>query len=268
MKMKKLLSGALMSACVVSLAACGSNSGGQSAEKIEVAAAEDLAGLTIGVQQGTTGDLACSDIVESDSQMKRYPKGAAAVQALEAGKLDCVVIDAQPAAKFVEKSENLEIISDIFDDEQYAICLKKGNTELLDEMNGALGELQEDGTVEKIIANYIGDDLGSFQYETPEGTDHSKGQLVMATNAEFEPYEYHEGDEIVGIDVDIARAICDKLGYELKIEDMEFDSILPSVAAGKADFGAAGMTVTEERKENADFTDTYANATQVVIVKK
>lgn len=268
MKMKKLLSVALVLSCAASLAACGSNGGGQSAEKIEVAAAEDLAGLTIGVQQGTTGDLACSDIVESDKQMKRYPKGAAAVQALEAGKLDCVVIDAQPAAKFVEKSESLEIISDIFDDEQYAICLKKGNTELLDAMNGALGELQKDGTVEKIIANYIGDDLGSFQYETPEGTDHSKGQLVMATNAEFEPYEYHEGDEIVGIDVDIARAICDKLGYELKIEDMEFDSILPSVAAGKADFGAAGMTVTEERKENADFTDTYANATQVVIVKK
>ena len=90
----------------------------------------------------------------------------------------------------------------------------------------------------------------------------------MATNAEFEPYEYHEGDEIIGIDVDIARAICDKMGYELKIEDMEFDSILPAVEAGKADFGAAGMTVTDERKENADFTDTYANATQVVIVKK
>ena len=90
----------------------------------------------------------------------------------------------------------------------------------------------------------------------------------MATNAEFEPYEYHEGDEIIGIDVDIARAICDKLGYELKIEDMEFDSILPAVEAGKADFGAAGMTVTDERKENADFTDTYTNATQVVIIKK
>ena len=90
----------------------------------------------------------------------------------------------------------------------------------------------------------------------------------MATNAEFEPYEYHEGNEIIGIDVDIARAVCDKMGYELKIEDMEFDSILPAVTAGKADFGAAGMTVTDERKENVDFTDTYANATQVVIVKK
>lgn len=268
MKMKKLLSVMLAAACVASLAACGSNSEGQTGEKIEVAAAEDLAGLTIGVQQGTTGDLACSDIVESDSQIKRYPKGAAAVQALEAGKLDCVVIDAQPAEKFIEKSDSLEIISGIFEEEQYAICLKKGNTELLDAMNGALKELKDDGTVEKIIANYIGDDIGSFQYETPEGTDHSKGELVMATNAEFEPYEYHEGDAIIGIDVDIARAICDKIGYELKIEDMEFDSILPSVAAGKADFGAAGMTVTDERKENADFTDTYANATQVVIVKK
>lgn len=265
MKMKKLLSVALVAVCVVSLAAC---SGGKEDKKIEVTKSEDLAGLTIGVQQGTTGDLACSDIVEKDSQMKRYPKGAAAVQALEAGKIDCVVIDAQPAAKFVEKSDDLKIVEGIFDDEQYAICVKKGNTELLDEMNKALGELKAEGTLDKIIANYIGDDIGSFQYESPADADHSKGELVMATNAEFEPYEYHEGDEIVGIDVDIARAICDKLGYALKIEDMEFDSILPSVEAGKADFGAAGMTVTEERKQNAEFTDTYANATQVVIVKK
>ena len=66
----------------------------------------------------------------------------------------------------------------------------------------------------------------------------------------------------------MSQAICDKMGYKLKVEDMEFDSILPAVAAGKADFGAAGMTVTDERKENADFTDTYANASQVVIVKK
>ena len=87
-------------------------------------------------------------------------------------------------------------------------------------------------------------------------------------NTEFEPYEYHDGDDIVGIDADIAQAICDKLGYELQIEDMEFDSILAAVNSGKADFGAAGMTVTDDRKENVDFTDTYANASQVIIVKK
>lgn len=98
--------------------------------------------------------------------------------------------------------------------------------------------------------------------------DHSKGTLTMATNAEFEPWEYKEGNDIVGIDADISKAICDKLGYELKIEDMSFETILASVNSGKADFGAAGMTVTPEREESVDFTDTYANATQVVIVRK
>ena len=95
-----------------------------------------------------------------------------------------------------------------------------------------------------------------------------KETLVMATNAEFTPYEYHEGDDIVGIDAEIAAAIAEKLGMELKIEDMAFDSIIPAVTAGKADIGVAGMTVTEDRLESVNFSDTYATATQVVIVKE
>lgn len=96
----------------------------------------------------------------------------------------------------------------------------------------------------------------------------SKGELHMATNAFFPPYEYYEEDKIVGIDAEIAKAICDKLGYDLVIDDMEFDSIITAVQSGKADFGMAGMTVTDERKEAIDFTDTYANAIQVIIVKE
>ena len=96
----------------------------------------------------------------------------------------------------------------------------------------------------------------------------SKDTLVMATNAEFPPYEFHEGDDVVGIDADIARAIGEEMGMEVKIEDMAFDSIIPAVTSGKADFGAAGMTVTEDRKKNVDFTDTYATATQVIIDKE
>lgn len=90
----------------------------------------------------------------------------------------------------------------------------------------------------------------------------------MATNAEFPPYEYHEGDAIVGIDVEIAQAICDELGKELVIEDMAFDSIITAVTTGKADFGAAGMTITKDRLKNVAFTDTYTKASQVVIVKE
>ena len=92
--------------------------------------------------------------------------------------------------------------------------------------------------------------------------------LVMATNAEFPPYEYYEGDEIVGIDAEIAAAIAEELGMELKIEDMAFDSIIAAVSSGKADIGVAGMTITPEREENISFTDTYAHATQVIIVKE
>jgi hypothetical protein len=93
------------------------------------------------------------------------------------------------------------------------------------------------------------------------------GKLVMSTNAEFEPYEYHDGDKVVGIDPDIAEAIANKLGLELVITDTAFDSIIPEVSSGKADMGMAGMTVNEDRKKNVDFSDTYASSKQVIIVK-
>ena len=90
----------------------------------------------------------------------------------------------------------------------------------------------------------------------------------MATNAEFPPYEYKEGDQIVGFDVDIMTAICDKLGYELQIDDMAFDSIIAAVQSGKADVGCAGMTVTEDRMKNVLFSDPYTESNQVIIVRK
>lgn len=96
----------------------------------------------------------------------------------------------------------------------------------------------------------------------------TKETLVMATNATFPPYEYYEGEEMIGIDVEIATAIAEKLGMEIQIEDMDFNSIITAVSTGKADMGLAGMTVTPERQENVDFSDTYATAVQVVIVKE
>ncbi len=105
-----------------------------SAESSEgITSIEDLADLKIGVQTGTTGDLQATDAVNSDSQMNRFNTGADAVQALKNGKVDCVVIDSQPAAKFVELNDDLKIIDGIFYTEEYAICLAKGNTELRDE---------------------------------------------------------------------------------------------------------------------------------------
>lgn len=94
-----------------------------------------------------------------------------------------------------------------------------------------------------------------------------KDTLVMATNAEFPPYEYREGDKFVGIDVEIAKAIADDLGLKLKVEDMAFDSVIAAVQSGKADIGAAGLTVDEDRLKNVNFSDSYTTAAQVVIIK-
>ena len=96
----------------------------------------------------------------------------------------------------------------------------------------------------------------------------SSNKLVMATNAAFPPYEYVDGKEIVGIDAEIAKAIADDLGKELIIEDMAFDSIIAAVQTGKADIAMAGMTVTEDRKQNINFTTPYTEAAQVIVVKQ
>lgn len=95
----------------------------------------------------------------------------------------------------------------------------------------------------------------------------AKTTLIMGTNATFPPYEYVEGDKIVGIDAEIAAKIAEKLGMTLEIQDMDFDAILGSVQTGKIDFGMAGMTVTEDRLKSVNFTTSYAKGIQVVIVK-
>lgn len=225
-----------------------------------------LAGKLIGVQLGTTGDLFITGDY-GDENVERYNKGFEAVQALLQGKIDAVVIDELPAKEFVAASEGLTILDAAYAEEEYAICMKKGNDELTEKINGAIAELKEDGTFDQIIASYIGDSAGENYYESPEDADRSNGTLIMATNAEFPPYEYHEGDEVVGLDVDFAKAICDKLGMELEIEDIAFDSIIPAVTSGKADVGIAGMTVTEKRLEEVNFSDTYITSKQVIIVK-
>ena len=96
--------------------------------------------------------------------------------------------------------------------------------------------------------------------------DKDENTLVMATNAAFPPYEYKEGNDIVGIDAEIAAAVAKKLGMKLEIVDVEFGSVLTGVSEGKYDMGMAGITVTEDRKKTMDFTETYATGIQVIIV--
>ena len=230
---------------------------------------DDLIGKNIGVQLGTTGDTFATDYEkDGTANLERYTKAADAIQALNQNKIDCVIIDEQPALSFVAVNSNLSILEEEFAVEEYALSIKKGRTELLENINKALTKLKADGTIAKITTNYIGTDeeKGTMPYEKKDVK--RTGKLVVATNAEFPPYEYVNDGKIVGIDMDIMQAICDELGYDMEIENMAFDSILPAIQSGKADVGAAGMTVTEDRKKNADFSDSYTTSKQVIIINK
>ncbi len=258
---KTILATLLAALMLLALTACGAKVPANT-----VSSLDDLPGKTIGVQLGTTGDIYASDYEAEGSTIDRYSKGADAVQALKQGKVDCVIIDSEPAKVFVSKNSDLTILDEPFALEEYAICVAKENAALTANINGALATLKADGTLDSIIKNYIGEDAGKTPY-TSANTDFSNGTLIMATNAEFPPYEFKEGDKITGIDVDMAQAVADTLKMELKIEDMAFDSIIAAVQSGKASIGVAGMTITEDRLKNIDFTDSYTTATQVVIVR-
>lgn len=287
--MKKLISVALAGVLALSLAACGSTapssqpastsaaasgstaasaSTGASAStagKQYIFSVDDLTGKTIGVQLGTTGDIYAQDI--EGATVEQYNKFNDAVLALKQGKVDAVIIDNEPGNVFVEQNPDIVMLDEDFAVEDYAIALAKGS-ELTAKFNEAIAAIKENGTLQAILDKYINDVEGATGYVTPEGTEYPNGTLTMATNAYFPPYEYYEGDAIVGIDAEFAKAICGYLGYELKIEDMEFDSIIPAISSGKADFGAAGMTVTEDRLQNVDFTDSYCTGIQSVLVLK
>ncbi len=161
------------------------------------------------------------------------------------------------------KQTKLTILDTEYAVEDYAVCVAKENTELLEKINTALSELKSDGTTKKIVDKYISGTAHDLKLQ--ENAD-GKNELHMATNAQFPPYEYYEGDKIVGIDAEMAAAIADKLDMKLVIDDMDFDAIITSVQSGKSDMGMAGMTVTEDRLKSINFSDSYATGIQSVIV--
>lgn len=270
LNMRKRIRIAVVTALFGAMMAIGIMGCGESVHTKQIESADDIIGARIGVQLGTTGDIYVSDYEgdEEGTKIERYNKGADAVQALKLGKIDCVVIDEQPAIQYVKQNGNIHIIDEEFTLEDYALCVAKDNTELLDKINTALDKIKADGTLDSIVKNYIGteDEVGKYPYVIKD-VERNNGTLIIGTNAEFPPYEYYENNQITGIDIDIMHAICDELGMELKVEDMAFDSIIAAVFSGKVNVGASGFTVTEERKKNVSFSEPYIVSKQVIIVK-
>lgn len=148
--------------------------------------------------------------------------------------------------------------------EEYAFGVDKQQPELLETVNKFIAEIKADGTFEEICNNYFGD--GTPVAVTSAAYDPNKEQLVVATNAAFEPFEYMEGENYYGIDLEIAAKLADYLGQELVIQNMDFDAVCLAVGQQKCDIAMAGLTIKEDRLEYVNFSDSYYSASQKIIV--
>ncbi len=259
MKKTKLIALVLAAMMLAAMfAGCGTKQ-----ETFFISSSADLANAKIGVQEGTTGDILVSEDVEG-AVVSRYKKAVDGAIELKNGKLDAVVLDAWPAQKIVDQMPELVILDEKLSEEEYAIAVRKGDTELLDSINATIASMREDGTYDNLY-EYFMNNSGSINDR--EATNFGK-EIKMGTNAEFEPFEYRVGEDIVGFDIEMSHEIAEDYGCDLTVVDMAFDSLITALASGKIDFIAAGMTVTEERLESVDFSDPYFSASQVIIVRK
>ena len=164
-----------------------------------------------------------------------------------------------------EPTDVVKIIDINLTEEEYAFGVDKNQPELLEDVNKFIDKIMADGTFDEICNKYFGD--GEPTPVKSAAEDPEKDQLVVATNAAFAPFEYMEGDSYYGIDMEIAALLAEELGKELVINNMKFDSVCLSVGEHKCDIAMAGLTVNESRKEVFNFSKSYYNAYQKLIVK-
>jgi ABC-type amino acid transport substrate-binding protein len=258
--MKKITAIVLAALMVVSMAAMFTScSGGAMTYKI-------------GVQTATTAQY----FVDGDADWgfdgiagfssKQYNTGGLAVSDMKNGNVDFCMIDEQPAKALAKNIAGVKVIDIPLTIEEYAFGVDKAQPELLDSINEIIADMKIDGTLDAIISAYATETgivpITSAEYDSSK----ADSQLVVATNAAFAPFEYKQGNQFVGIDMAIAKHIADTLGMELVIMDMEFDSVVTSVGTNGIDVAMAGLTVNEKRKESVNFTSSYYNAAQVVMV--
>ncbi len=163
-----------------------------------------------------------------------------------------------------KKSKKAKVIQIDLTSEEYAFGVDKDQKELLDDVNKFIEDIKADGTFDEICSHYFGD--GTPVAVKSAALDESKDQLVVATNAAFEPFEYTQGEDYYGIDMEIAAKLAESLGKELVIQNMDFDAVCLTVGQHKCDIAMAGLTIKPDREEYVTFSNPYYNASQRIVV--
>ena len=246
---------AVSMAAAVMLAGCGSNSSDKktttaaSTKATEAATEKKTEAATEKETEKVSSEEASSEEVSSEKASSEEASSEAVSKETEAK---------------ADENAKVRVIDIDLTSEQYAFGVDKEQPELLEKTNEFIAKIMEDGTFDEICNHYFGDGepvmVKSAEY------DESKDQLVVATNAGFEPFEYMKGEDYCGIDMEMAALLADYLGKELVIQNMDFDAVCLAVGQQKCDIAMAGLTITESRKDQVTFTDSYYNASQKLIV--
>ena len=240
-------------------------------DEAKLKSVDQLKTVRLAAQRGTVGQYIAEDLLGDNKakMLTTYEKYVDAVAALRQGKIRAIVMDEMPAKRFLNSVDGLAIMDEALSEENYAIGFRKGNTELVNAVNKAMSEIKADGTLDKIFEKYLTGDYLSIDPKTIDFNKGAKGgKLVVGTEAGFAPYELKVGSGFIGIDIEMCAAIAKKLDRELVVEHMNFDALPMAVSTNKVDMICAGITVTEERKENMDFSDNYVvGAKQVALVR-
>lgn len=246
-----------------SLCACNSN-----VPENPVHTPADLAGKKIGVFLGSaSGQYLRTYENEGGAALSYYTSGDALMEDLESGVLDCVVVEGLTAKELLPHSSKTKVLEEPLIQTAYAIAVAKENLALTEDINNALAALAENGTLENIIEGYLCG--GEYRYEPQLDEEAITGTVTLAVDAAFPPYEYYgETGEVEGLDIDIARAICDILGVGLEICTVEPGTLIEEVQSGKVAFAMGRLTPDDQNLLKVDFSEIYLDVTQQIIVRK
>ena len=234
-----------------------------------ISSLSELNDKRIGVATGTTFDGIVLKALP-DAKPVYINTAADLIAALESGKIDGFAVDEPAAKQFCVENPRLTVVDEYMDTFAFGIVLPKTSKgeALLEELNTWLVPMKESGALEQVIEKWAyGPDEGKTlpDYAAFPAT---KGTLTLATEGDYVPMTYYRGTEIVGAEIDLVAQFCEASGYGLKVQVMNFDGILPAVQTGKADFAAAGISITDERRESVNFSVPYYSGGTVMVVLK
>ena len=257
MRRKQLFAVLMAGSMAASLAACGKTD----TKKTTAATEKKTEAATEKKTEVATTEAKTEKATEKETEAATEKETEAATEA-KTEEASSEAASKETEAK-ADENAKVRVIDIDLTSEQYAFGVDKDQPELLEQVNAFIAKIQEDGTFDAICDKYFSDGepaaVESAEY------DASKDQLVVATNASFEPFEYVDGDSYKGIDMEIAALFAQELGKELVIENMDFDAVCLSVGQHKCDIAMAGLTINEEREEYVTFSDPYYKASQRLV---